>query len=281
MVTPGYFEAMKICATTVACSTIDGIDAPLAMVVNKRFVQSYWRARTDWRSRTCWRSPDSVRYTIVGVVDDVRANALTREVKPQFYITLGQFARAPGRTWRGVHEHGRMRPWMMIRARAIVPVRATARDLDPAVARVGDSHDGRGAQWLHCGPAIRHDHAGTSSPAALLLAAIGVFGAGVTDCGATRARIWHSRRTRRAPRRELVGLSLTTDFGRLASASRWAFWCPSPPVRCCVGCWWGVAATDPLTFVGVVTLTGAVGLPASAIPAYRAAMAQPAVLRSD
>ena len=32
--------------------------------------------------------------TVVGVVENVRHNALTREVKPQFYATLAHFARA-------------------------------------------------------------------------------------------------------------------------------------------------------------------------------------------
>ncbi len=44
--------------------------------------------------------PDSLAYTIVGVVDDVHHNGLTREVKAQFYAPLAQFARAPGNTMR-------------------------------------------------------------------------------------------------------------------------------------------------------------------------------------
>ena len=73
-------------------------------------------------------SDSTLRYTVVGVVDDVRHNALVTEVKPQFYATLAQYARAPGNTARSmslvVHAAGD--------AGALAPaVRAQIRSLDP------------------------------------------------------------------------------------------------------------------------------------------------------
>src|SRR5207247_1259233 len=71
----------------------------------------------------------TLSYHIVGVVDNVRHNALVGDVKPQFYATVAQFARAPGNTRRSmslvVHTDGGGDPKTLI-----APVRAVIKGLD-------------------------------------------------------------------------------------------------------------------------------------------------------
>src|SRR5690606_17252319 len=67
-------------------------------------------------------------YRIVGVVDNAQHNTLKSTVKPGFYVTVSQFARAPGNTVRSLS--------LVLRtdgdpAALIAPVRAAVRRVDP------------------------------------------------------------------------------------------------------------------------------------------------------
>ena len=72
------------------------------MIVNRRFVELYLqgRAALGTHVRIGGRDPNAPPYTIVGVVNNVKHNGLTREVKAQFYAPQPQFATNPGITSR-------------------------------------------------------------------------------------------------------------------------------------------------------------------------------------
>ena len=100
VVTPGYFEAMGLrLGKGRFFDERDRMDAPLAMIVNRRFAELYLAGRDAARRarvRIGGQRRDAPQYTIVGVVDNVKHNGLTREVKPQFYAPQPQFATNPG-----------------------------------------------------------------------------------------------------------------------------------------------------------------------------------------
>jgi putative ABC transport system permease protein len=102
VVGPGYFEAMGLSLKQGRfLEARDELNAPLALVVNERFVELYIAGRNPiGRKVVIGGSPDSLAYRIVGVVGNVHHNGLTRDVKAQFYAPVGQFARAPGNTTR-------------------------------------------------------------------------------------------------------------------------------------------------------------------------------------
>ncbi|HUQ83309.1 MAG TPA: ADOP family duplicated permease, partial [Gemmatimonadaceae bacterium] len=78
VVTPGYFEAMGLRVRAGrALDTRDGMEAPLALVVNRTLVKRYLAGREPLGVRVKIGGPDQPWYTIVGVVDDVHHNALT------------------------------------------------------------------------------------------------------------------------------------------------------------------------------------------------------------
>src|SRR5207244_958084 len=101
---------------------------PLAMIVNQAFVDRYFVGRKPLGARVRIGSRDTtLSYHIVGVVDNVRHNALVGDVKPQFYATVAQFARAPGNTRRSMS--------LVVRTDGdpktlIAPVRAVIKGLD-------------------------------------------------------------------------------------------------------------------------------------------------------
>jgi len=280
VVTPGYFETMGVrLVTGRVLDARDGRDAPLAMVVNRRFAELYLAGRAPLGVRVrIGNRPDRPQYTIVGVVDDVRHNALTRELKPQFYAPLAQFAVSPGNTMRTMH--------LVVRTngdpRALAgPVRRVIADVDPRlpVSDVRTLDDV--VRAAIAAPRFAMTMLGMFGTLALLLAALGVYGI-VSQVVALRAHEFGVRSALGARPSQLVGLSLRSGMRQVAVGIIAGVAAALAATRLMAGLLSDVAPTDPLTFVAVVAITAAVALLASVLPARRAARAEPsAVLRSD
>jgi putative ABC transport system permease protein len=276
VVTPGYFEAMGL--QRVAGRFLDardGIDAPLTMVVNRRFAEKYFGDREALGGRVrIMGGPDSAFATVVGVVDDVRHNALTREVKPQFYATLAQFAVSPGNTRRSMS--------LVVRTREdprslIGPVRAAIHTLDPRlpVAEVRTMDEIVGASIAE--PRFVMQLLALFGALAITLAAIGVFGI-VSQVVASRAQEFGIRAALGASPRELVLLSVRSGVRQAAVGLALGVAVALLLTRALTTLLHGVTPNDPLTFAAVVAVTGAVALAASLGPARRAARTNPAAV---
>ena len=279
VVTPGYFEAMGLRLRSGRfLDARDAMRAPLAMVVNETFVRRYLDGRDPLGVRVrVGGSADSLRYTIVGVVGDVRHNALTTTVKPQFYATLAQFARAPGNTMRGmtlvVHTSGDP-------ADLAQPVRALVRDLDPRlpVSEVRAMEEVIGASIAE--PRFAMGLLSLFSVLALVLSAIGIFGI-VSQTVAARTYEFGIRAALGAEPRQLVGLSIGAGLRQALLGLAIGLAMALVLTRALRAMLHDVAPTDPLTLAGVVLVTGVVSLAASAWPARRAARADPASVLHD
>ncbi|MGQ0646567.1 MAG: ADOP family duplicated permease [Gemmatimonadaceae bacterium] len=280
VVTPGYFETFGLrLASGRFFDARDDINGPLAMIVNKRFTELYLAGRPPLGTRVrIGGSPDSVSYTIVGVVDNVKHNALTREVKAQFYAPLAQFARAPGNTMRSMS--------LAVKTNAdprslIAPVRSIIRAIDARlpVADVRTLEDVVGASIA--APRFAMQLLAAFGIIALTLSAIGVFGV-VSQVVAMREQEFGIRAALGARPIELVRLSLATGLRQTLAGLAIGVVGALAATRLLGRLLEGVKPTDPLTFAAVVVVTAAVALLASALPARRAAKAQPgSVLRSD
>jgi predicted permease len=278
VVTPGYLEAMGLrLRAGRTFDARDGMDAPLAMIVNRTFVARYLAGREPLGVRVRIGGPQREPYTIVGVVDDVHHNALTTEVKPQFYAPLAQFAVSPGNTMRSMSLVVRTDGDPMALAG---PVRAAVRALDPRLpvsdvrpmARVvGDSI---------AGPRFAMGLLALFGLLALLLAAIGVFGV-VSQVVASRAHEFGIRAALGAAPRDLVRLGLGTGLRQAAAGVAAGLLLALLLTRLMGSLLHGVAPTDPLTLAVVALVTGAVAVLASAGPARRAARADPAAVLHD
>lgn len=276
VVTPGYFETMGLrLVSGRVFDARDGMQGPLALIVNRRFADKYFAGRTALGGRVrIGGSDDSLTYTVVGVVDDVRHNALTREVKAQFYATLAHFARAPGNTMRSMS--------LVVRTehdpRALIgQVRSLIREMDPRlpISDIRTMEDVVGTSIAE--PRFAMELLGLFGALALVLSAIGIFGI-VAQVVASRGHEFGIRAALGATPRALVMLSLGSGVRQAAVGLALGVILSLVLTRAMVQLLHGVKPTDPITLIGVILVTGLVVLIASAAPARRAARTQPGVV---
>jgi hypothetical protein len=275
VVTPGYFEAMGLTLREGrVLDSRDVMNAPLALVVNRAFVEQYFAGRHPLGGRVrIFGNPDSTLiYTIVGVVDDVHHNALVGKVKPQFYATLAQYARTPGSTRRSMSLVVRTDGDPMA---LVAPVRSVIRQIDGRVpiSQVRTMRDI--VNSAIGGPRFAMEALGLFGVLALVLSAIGIFGI-VSQVVASREHEFGIRAALGATPRELIALSLRTGLRQALAGLAIGIVIALVFTRTMTSMLQGVAPTDPWTFTAVVLVTGLVAVAASVGPARRAGRADPA-----
>jgi predicted permease len=274
IVTPGYLEAMGLALRDGRrFDARDDMNGALSMIVNRAFVQQYIAGRRAVGTRVRINGSDSTQfYTIVGVVDDVHHNALVGKVKPEFYVTLAQFARAPGNTQRSMS--------LVVRtdgdpASLAAPVRAVVRRLDPRlpISEVRTMRDIVNSSIS--GPRFAMEALGLFGALALALSAIGIFGI-VAQVVASRSHEFGVRAALGATPAELVRLSIRAGVRQALVGLAAGIVISLLLTRTMESLLQGVTPTDPLTFAMVVLVTGAVAVAASVEPARRAGRTDPA-----
>jgi len=280
IVTPGYFETMGLTVREGrTLNSGDDMQAPLAMVVNRAFEKQYFAGRHAMGARVRIGGSDSTKnYHIVGIVDDVRHNALIGTVKPQFYVTLGQFAVAPGNTRRlmslVVKTDGDPK-------RLVSAVRAQVKAIDPRlpVSEIRTMRDIVDAAIG--GQRFAMETLGVFGLVALLLSAIGIFGI-VSQVVASRLHELGIRAALGATPMDLMTMALRSGVRQAMVGLVIGIVAALMLTRVLATLLHGVTPTDPLTFAAVVVVTGLVAVIASVAPAGRAARVDPnTVLRVD
>ena len=204
-------------------------------------------------------------------------NSLIGAVKPQFYATLAQFARAPGNTMRSMS--------LVVRTGGdpnalIAPVRAVgAATTRLPVSEVRTMRDIVNAAIG--GQRFAMAALGAFGVVALLLSAIGIFGI-VSQVVAARLHEFGIRAALGATPRELMAIGLGSGMRQAAVGLLSGVIAAMLLVRVLTTLLQGVSPTDPATFAAVIIVTGLVAVGASLGPAYRAGKADPnAALRAD
>jgi putative ABC transport system permease protein len=271
VVTPGYIEAMGL-TLREGRSFTDGDDltGPLSMIVNRTFVESYFEGRSPLGKRVAINGSDSGQvYTVVGVVNDVHHNSLVATVKPEFYVTLAQFARAPGNTRRAMT--------LIVRtagdaASLAAPVRAIIRSVDTRVP-VSEVRTMREVfNGAIAGPRFAQQVLGVFGIVALALSAIGIFGI-VSQVVSARQHEFGIRAALGATPGELLRLSLAAGVRQTLAGLGIGVVAALLLTRTMTPLLQGVKAADPWTFAAVVAVTTVVALAASLWPARKAARA--------
>jgi len=280
IVTPGYFETMGVHVRQGRTFNAgDDMKGPLSLIVNRAFTRQYLSGREPLGVRVRIGARDTTKwYTIVGVADDVHHNTLTGTVKPMFYATLAQFAVAPGNTRRSMS--------LIVKTdgdpSALIPaVRSAARAVDPrlAVSEVETMRDI--VDGAIGGQRFAMQTLTVFGLVALLLSAIGIFGI-VSQVVASRFHEFGIRAALGATPRDLLSIGLRSGLRQAAMGLAAGILVALALTRALHSLLHGVSTTDPLTFIVVSVVTGAVAVLASVLPAARAARIDPnTALRID
>jgi putative ABC transport system permease protein len=270
LVTPGYFEVLRIRLLRGRLLTDeDGISAPPAVVISESLARMRFPGADPIGRRIRLGSARQLQpwSVIVGVVGDVRQDALDRDAREAVYepqaVNPFHYTRLLARTAGN--------PWRFERA-----IRAAMRDVDPAqtVFHVQPMQD-----YVSSSLADRHftlAMIALFAALALLLSAVGVYGL-VSHSVVQRTAEIGVRAALGARRVDLVGLLLRQGaavavvglgLGLLASAAA---------VRLVARSLFGVAPWDLATFATTAAVLAAVVMIASFVPAREATKVDPMV----
>ena len=271
--TADYLQTLRV--TPVAGRLLDardGRDAPRAVVVNETLVRQFMAGQTAL-GRQIRFDPTEPSFTVVGVVKDVLERGYGQEPKPAVYVTSAQG------------------PRFFPTINLIVRVDGDPLGYVPAIQRIVHAVDAdqpvRLARTMTdlIGLTIGDRRQQTTllvvfGALALVIASLGLYGL-LAQTASARGREIGIRMALGATWRNVLqtvmsrGIVLTGAGVGIGAVLAWSV------TRAFDTLLYGVRATDPLTFVTVAALLGAVSAVACAIPAARAARVDPMLVLRD
>jgi putative ABC transport system permease protein len=277
IVTPGYFHTMRIQLVAGRFMTpADRTGAPLVALVSEAMAETYWPGTNAVGKRFHLGTRDQPWITIVGVVRNVRHNAVTETPRREMYLPHSQWP-----IMRGDGSPQRSMTLVVRTARDPLALATAVRDqvraLDPSlpVAEITTMDDITATALAE--PRFTTLLLGSFAALALLLAAIGNYGV-ISFTAARRTHELGIRIALGASRisvaGSLLGEGLLTAGCGVAVGLLASFWL----TRLIAGQLYGVTPLDPAVFVAVpVALIGVAAL-ASYLPARRAARISPLIV---
>jgi len=279
LVSPGYFEALEVPLVRGRLFTAaDRAGAPKVMVINESLAAAAWPGEDPIGKRiVCCEEPGpdgALPFKeVVGVVGDVRFRGLARDEGPAFYLPLGQ---EPDAAWAWLQGS------MAVIARAagdpaaLVPaLRRTVTRFDPDlplydVAALAERRAEALAAERFNGVLLT-----LLGALGLVLAAVGVYGILAYFVG-QRTRELGVRIALGASTRRIFALVLGQSLAPVAAGVAAGLALAAAGTRLLESQLYGVAGTDPATFVTVAAVLAAVAALAAAVPARRALAIEPA-----
>jgi putative ABC transport system permease protein len=273
-VTPGYFEAMRlrlVRGRVLAAADREGT-LPVA-VINQAMAERYWPGEDAIGRQFMMGTDDKPWLTIVGIVGNVRHNAVIEEPRAEMYVAHAQLPGHIRSTPRG----------MSLVVRTVGDPLAVASGIREAVRAVDHNLPvsdiramaGVAAQAL-AQPRFLTLLLAIFAAAALALAAVGIYGT-ISLLVTERGREMGIRLALGADRASVIRLVLGQGVRLAAIGLALGLAAAVALSRVLSGVVYGVALLDPLTFLGAPVVLTLVAVLACVAPAWRAASVAPAV----
>lgn len=263
---PGFVKALGMTLLRGReFAATDGPSAPAVVIVDDRLAEEYWPGQDALGKRLSQQGAQGPFATIVGVVRHVYRVGPAREGEPQIYFPFAQHVQTP----LSYSVRTSVDPMTVLRA-----VRREVAAIDPElpIARVATMETLASAALARerFNALILLVFAGT----ALLLAAIGLYGVMAYLVTQRQAEIGIRLALGGGPRH--VARMVIGDGMRMAVAGIILGTMASLALaRVLEGLLYGIAPTDPVTYVAIAVTLALVALAASALPARRATKADP------
>jgi putative ABC transport system permease protein len=270
---PNYFRTMRI--RLLRGSPFDAranTESPKQVVVNESFVRVHFPSSNPIGQHVIMPWGDTLRGEIVGVAADTKHAGLDSAARPMIYWAMKQFptnfmtlvVRTSGEPMRLVPAIAR-------------EVRALDSNQPFADPKPLDSYLGQNVAQRRFSMTLL----GIFATVALVLAALGIYGV-LAYSVAQRTREIGVRMALGARYSTVAKMVVREALGVVGVGLALGVAGALALTRVLASLLFEVSPTDPLTFVGVTTVLGAVALLASYLPARRAARVDPIVaLRSD
>jgi len=268
VVGPNYFKTMETPLLRGRdFSDADRKGAPEVVVINQTLATALWPNEDALGKRVSVSGPKGPFLEVVGVARDGKYRSLGETPHPYIYQPLLQSY--DPRMTLVVRTAGEPQS-------VVTPVREQIRVLDPNLP-IADVKTLREQVDLSLFPSrVAAWTLGGFGVLALLLAAIGIYGV-VSYSVAQRTREIGLRRALGAKESDVLKLVLGEGFFVISIGLALGLLVAFGATRLIAGFLYGVAPTDPLTFVGVPVLLGLIALGACYIPARRATKVDPLV----
>jgi putative ABC transport system permease protein len=274
VVTPGYFESMGMkLARGRSFAETDNEKAPIVAVINDTMAARYWPGEDPIGKRFRVSREPFPWITIVGIVAQIRHNAVTEKARAEMYVPHGQWGAAGGSTRRAMT--------FVIRTSAdplgVFPhVRETVRSLDSnlplAEVRTLEQVSADALSQARFTTLLLCLFAGL----ALALATIGIYGV-ISLLVARRRREIGIRMALGAYSTTIVGMVVGRGMTLAAVGVGLGLVAAAGLTRVVASLLYAVTPFDPVTFTAVPVLLASVALMACVIPAGRAARLNPVV----
>jgi predicted permease len=252
----------------------DGENAPLVVVVNQTMARTYWPTESALGHRLATRGPKpdgTPNYaTVVGVVGDVKNTGLDKPTGTELYIPLLQNP-----------DRSASLSYLVVRGNQdasslVAPIRNAIHTIDPSLPISNVRTMEEAVLAAQSRPRFLALLLTVFAAVALVLAAVGIYGV-ISYSVAQRTNEFGIRMAMGASSSSVLGMVLGQGARiaviGFAGGAVGAFFL----TRFMTGMLFEVSAVDPLTFIAMVFVLGAVTLFACFVPARRATKVDPMV----